>query len=119
MSTTTISVRVTVGAQTIAVDTVGDPNDALFATQVGRTVSEMLLGHHGGEGTHPQVTTPGDGFFCDMPDCQHGVFYWRKATRGCEMNVCYVHRQRQAEAGPFWCGGHERRAQWFLERYLP
>lgn len=118
MSTTTITVRVKVGAQTFAVDMVGDPNDALFATQVGRTISQMLLGHRGGEGTHPEVTTGGDSTVCDMPDCIQTVSYWRKATCGCVIFVCYTHRQRQQEAGAFWCGGHETRAQWFQERYL-
>lgn len=118
MSTTTITVRVKVGAQTFAVDMVGDPNDALFAVQVGRTISEMLLGHRGGEGTHPEPTVAGDDNVCDMPDCDKTTLYWRKATCGCMINVCYTHRQRQQEAGAFWCGGHETRAQWFQERYL-
>lgn len=118
MSTTTISVRVTVGAQTLAVDVVGDPNDALFATQVGRTVSEMLLGARSIEATHPEPTVAGDGTVCDMPGCSQAVFCWRGATCGCTINVCFTHHQRQVEAGAFWCGGHETRAQWFQERYL-
>ncbi len=118
MSTTTIDIRIDLGGQVYHLEEVGDPDDALFAAQVGRSVSMALLGHR--EVTHEGAVprTPGDGVTCDVEGCDQPVFYWRKATCACEMNVCYTHHRRQSEAGAFWCWAHRSRAQWFLERYL-
>lgn len=118
MTTTTIDIRIIVGDQVYHLEEVGDPDDALFATQVGRAVSAALLGHRETPEGKAQPLTPGDGVTCDVQGCSHEVFYWRRATCDCRMNVCYTHQRRQAEAGPFWCWAHDTRAQWFQERYL-
>jgi len=45
MSTTTVDIRIILGATTYHLDEVGDPNDAMFALQIGRTVAETLISH--------------------------------------------------------------------------
>lgn len=64
-------------------------------------------------GTGTRVTWP----TCDVVPGNPAA-WWRKATCGCEINVCWGHRRMQIEAGSFHCGTHNRSAQWFLEKEL-
>ncbi|WNM75114.1 hypothetical protein SEA_LONELYSOIL_3 [Microbacterium phage Lonelysoil] len=48
MTTTTISVHLVIGSKVHDLTLVGDPADVMFALQVGRTVSEILLEHREG-----------------------------------------------------------------------
>ncbi|QQO39184.1 hypothetical protein SEA_RUDY_2 [Microbacterium phage Rudy] len=61
MTTTTIDVQVTLGGVTYKVAAVGDPADVMFALQVGRTVSEILLEHR--EPEPPIVIPAPDGVY--------------------------------------------------------
>lgn len=45
MTITTIDIRIQVGSTVHHLDEVGDPNDVMFALQVGRAVSLALIGH--------------------------------------------------------------------------
>ena len=45
MSAEAIDLRLTIGASVYKLTAVGDPNDALFAFNVGRGISEALLAH--------------------------------------------------------------------------
>lgn len=61
MTMTTISVRIVVGGKVHDLALVGDPADAMFALQVGRTVSEILISHR--EPEPPIVIPAPDGVY--------------------------------------------------------
>lgn len=45
MTAEAISIRVQIGATTYTLDEVGDPKDAMFAVQLGRTIAEAIIAY--------------------------------------------------------------------------
>ncbi|QED11818.1 hypothetical protein SEA_MASHLEY_1 [Microbacterium phage Mashley] len=70
MTTTTISVHLVIGSKVHDLTLVGDSADVMFALQVGRTVSEILLEHREPE---PPIVIPAvDGVYMIDLLCDDG-----------------------------------------------